>query len=1405
MLKLRVFLVLLAGGMVALLIQLSRLHANATPERLLELARDELEREEPDYDAAFRRVQRGVALAQELGAPELLREFALTRLHLHRNRWDRALTIPGQPQGTGDLEQVIELSRRFLEQFGNDDREVLELAARCSIDANLSKDALVFVRRLETVGRLGPAENLLRARAHTLAAEEELAELPRILEKRMSTGEAKRTYSIVREAAARPLDHPQRVAALDRLETKLPAEIASEVLERISTSSGHLSLASSYYQLVLRDEPSGRAVVGLQNILIDAQAHQKAVDLARLALARPDLVDEDLVIRSTVRCLLDSGRVKEAELLVDELLGAEEAGLDYALLPQDDLYSWCVLFLRLESWNPLFTASQAILKRNEEAKTEIDERQDEARFYTGLAASYLKHWYWTEAALTRVPSDGRELYPGMHMELHEALARAANAPRQRRERRALLVEATRAMPEVLENDRLRRTAGRAWFDLGKLLDDEQDPINAEHALTQALRFLPEERGSIEPLWEEVGERALVARGRTVRAVRWAPWSKDERGNYPPMGPWEACMRADSGLRSGQNVLDVTTLLQPILQKYPGFPRALQALARTEVLRDRHDRAILAELDLAESGQIHASGLQFLRTLPRDRFTGSQIRRWLSFDPLGAGFEGFLDGLSRDGRLGLLVETVLRAQRADDLTEGQALRAAQVCEEQGRPDLSHRLLMQLPPESALYARNADLALRVALRVSDLSNAPKSVHDMAARIDELADPLELRHARGLVHAADLALTTPFFDPLALVLDKALQAQRDDRGSLLIRLALVELRRERWDEALEAIDRAEAYLDDDSALVARLLLELDRGDAPGAVQEAEALLRSSFANSPMRRALLTAIAGDFVSSQDALGQVPATGTPQLPYLQALLRPRDGTDPARFVDPWSTLDLPVIAALFLATDTEDFASWGLSTLARLPDEARNSPTGTLLGALAWYRLGERDRAEQLLRASAEQEGEQAHWALLERLLRDRVKREVPGTRGPAYTSLLQLLSERMARFGRDGIPPVEAIMIDALMAIDDEARVRAILEQGTREHPDSFLLALELARVLDRPGQRLLALEHYERLFLAHYRASRPFVPEVVRLLRETLVAKELAPEAVWAQLDAFEALFPDEPSLPRELATMRLGLHGQKLDWSVQRAWDRLDRFRERTGNRPIESLRAGETEQWAALYQRFDPERAEAFARTELDQDPSSLALWKVWCDTLVGIDRRERALGVYDALVSVVPAPELQSARSVLRIDLGLPPGREAAMLLADEKGRERDPALALRCAIALLARGGGDQALAHEWAFTLWEDRARRNLSPSPSGRQLALAIAGSDPERALAILDEVTREVRDPLEKVLLNATRHLIALPLPEPEVPPVLTVPADETVVDPAIAGDVPVHARADDAQGAGPGEQ
>lgn len=169
--KLRILLFLLAGGMVYLIVQLLAHDAGLTPRGLLRDARAHLAEDPPDYDLAFRKVERGIDLAHRDGADVLQADLALERVRIFRHRWDLSLDDRSVVHDDADLERVLAEGIAYVDAFGDERPEALRLIVDAALDLKRPDFALELLERLERATRGEVDLDAIRARAHAQRAE----------------------------------------------------------------------------------------------------------------------------------------------------------------------------------------------------------------------------------------------------------------------------------------------------------------------------------------------------------------------------------------------------------------------------------------------------------------------------------------------------------------------------------------------------------------------------------------------------------------------------------------------------------------------------------------------------------------------------------------------------------------------------------------------------------------------------------------------------------------------------------------------------------------------------------------------------------------------------------------------------------------------------------------------------------------------------------------------------------------------------------------------------------------------------------------------------------------------------------------------------------------------------------
>ncbi len=1382
--KLRLLLLLLAVATVGTLVRLTRFNAALTPEGLLEQARTELVRADtrldayesaetrperkpdpPNYDTVLRTLDRAAELAAEGDERAVQREILYQRAATFRHRWDYSARTTQVVHAATDLEAALRTAEDWLDAFAPNDQRVLALATRCALDLGLPADALSFLARVDELPSSPGAVPLLMGEAHAALAANELGQLEDVLGHRFSRREAGDTFALAREAAARPLGDPQRIALLDRILADVPSALADEVRARIDAATARLELAINAYATALEDTPSGVAVHGLQRILRDARAFQRAIDLGRLALSRSDLSERSLVWGETMRAMVDAGRVAEARREIDEVFWRGE-WFDFDVFDTPELHDFCRFLHRIEAWIGLSPCGQKLIERYAVVPENTSQR-GEAHFFKGVASSHSANPGRILFNLGNVPTTGVETIPGMRVELWNAYAKCYAHLGDTRAQRAAL-RRVEALTEVFPTDpRVRRAAGEAWLEHGRIQSEEELWYAAEDQLARALCLLPERADEIRPLWEDVGARSIRAHGRNVDRVKRNPSQRDSLGSFPSMEAYEACVRARANLDLGRTV-DVGLLLQPVLETYPGLPMALHALAEAEVLRGRYDAGVEAELSIAALGYSpvdDASAL--LARVPPSALTGDQIRRWMLLDPAAGGLERVVSELERTGDRARLARFV-EARPPSDAKPEQRVRIAIACSRLGLFDDAYRWINSMRAETPAVGANAGVAMRAAIVSSESDGHRHKIENFTEKllecpnIDDPEFPL----------AADALLAIGEVERATALLANARPNGAAARGDVLLRSAVAQLIAGNASRpgAREAFERCAGMRADASAEFGSLLLAIEAGNRSEVKRLAAALVPTSLFETAADRALLTAFAGDPHAALDAL--LAAAAGPQPDARAAMLTtaalrrlapfvperplgdelggtPRVGADA-----PWGAVDPNLSAALLLATRLRPFAPWVLAIVERLAPAVRDTPNAAQLRALAWESLGRGDLAQAELAAWTTSADNPDLWRMRKRLVANRSGASFGG-------DFDRLLRERYGNVGAAGLAPAEVARVRVQEHLErgaDGAATRAV-EEGRRQAPHDFYLALMQARLAARAATDLRgALDLYDGLVESHRDAFAPYVDEFVSLLRTARTSGALSIEAEWAALDALEAAYPRNASLPRILATLRINTAEQTRDWGLQRAWNHLERFRQRTRPSSIDALTPGEAEAWWRLIKRYDPARAERFALQELNANPASAELWGVWCEALVTVGKREQALAAYETILALAESPTLRRGYALLRLDLGLPSDEDASRMLADAS--DVDQELAMRCAFALM-QGEGERAdEARRIARELWADRDRNDLPLSPFARRLALGLAESAPDEALAVLDGAIDETRDPLEALTLRATRHLLTL---------------------------------------------
>jgi len=305
----RWFLVVLALATLVTLTQLWISSEARTASSLLESARERWADQDPetgDFDGALRELELALELAKKSDDPEIEREIHLERVRLHNYRENYDL--------------ALEECDYLLRAFDPENTEVLLLAADAALGSELPDTTLFYAEQVFEVDRTNPDILILVGQARAQLADMALAALDSHLHASLADEPARLAATAARRAAAHPPGTLQRHAALESLYAELPdPELRREALEAVEQASEHLMTASSAFVQRLRHAPDGRAVAGMQTILLSAGSAEEAADLGRLALELRKLSKRTTVLIRTAMALDELGRGDQARELIEEV------------------------------------------------------------------------------------------------------------------------------------------------------------------------------------------------------------------------------------------------------------------------------------------------------------------------------------------------------------------------------------------------------------------------------------------------------------------------------------------------------------------------------------------------------------------------------------------------------------------------------------------------------------------------------------------------------------------------------------------------------------------------------------------------------------------------------------------------------------------------------------------------------------------------------------------------------------------------------------------------------------------------------------------------------------------------------------------------------------------------------
>lgn len=1259
---------------------------------------------------------------------------------------------------------ALEDSRARL-ALGARDADTLARACALFLRQGLAAEVLPLAGELVA---LDPARgHAYLGSAHLDLAEAPLAAIERLAQGSLAPTQAELARTLARRAAALAGEDALVLPAREELlELFTRPDERRRAGEWLREAVGELGAARASFLDGLGHGATSLGIGGLQELCLRAGLEEEAAELGLLALSQPELAEPMRLLARTAQTLVDLGREGTALGLVRAVQRRLKGRLTPEDLPsdatRDELGSWCELLERLEAWNELDQAAWRLLDR-----TASDAAlADRARLFAARAEIALRNFDGARRQLDLV-STGPAVDPQRIVTLWLRRAELARAQRRRTEERFALLTLSRVAP-LDPPEPLRAELGRAYERLAELQLEDGEILTASDSLSHALRCSVARAATLEPRWHEVGRKASAL----------AAGLPNSYGLY---------LRTLWALQGGrpEAAADDARLL---LQAQPGLGPALELAAQAALALHDHPRTIATSLELLERGWPPEQASARLRLAPRQYLLPQDRVRWITLDPRGS--------------LAAIVERLLA--RGDAAGAARAARNARPSQQPPEvlPLLARTLyaagdapgavaaLVELPPDGPELRRVAGLALRAALAAPAGADGVDPLEVLLARVLDSGPPEDPE----LVGALQALLAAGRLEPAARLAAWLADERRPFLAEALLARATL--------DALvgttpsESLERAAALSEDGRVELGRLVLASVAGT--GLAAEARAALASPLAADPGRELALLLLAGEGERAARRIAEARLDGRATTFELAAaaaaVLAPEalaaQGAPPVTAPEALAAGLAPERYLLYvLAAELPPWSAWVRAASAEAPGASDAHVAAAR--ALAALALGRPDEAGAELAPLAESPAPRLAW------LHARVRRAAGAPEESVRAEELRWL-ELSGRVEDEDSELARLRAAHAARRGDRDEAVR-ILEQARADGGGGSALTEDLARLEDVPGRRVRAIELYGELLAgAPATSDDARVPALLAALRAAREEGEISELRWWAEVEALEAERPSDPAPARELAARAFEQPGGLGEHGRAHALARLERFRARTLERPVESLRSGEALRWTRLLARFTPEGAVRFADEELRRDPVDPELWFASAEALVAAGHVRAAADRLEALSQVAPA--VDSTRLLVRLRYGLDRDastfrRRLAALRRIEPEAERDPVLLF---LAYVSGVDGSETSLKD-AHELWKARATNGLAEPVFGRLLAFALwARNARPTAAKLLEESVADARSSLEHEVLLALARLVLEAGPAHQITPLPPASARN-------AGARPARAKGAAAEGqAAPGE-
>jgi hypothetical protein len=1178
----------------------------------------------------------------------------------------------------------------------------------------------------------------------------------------------KQAEAIARRARSVDSSAPERGALLAQFKAVLEPELGSLTADRVAELERigeHVAEARGLFTEALLGYAHAEAAWMLGNIFFDAGRAELAAELLLAANAQPQVRSSLPAQQVLARALRRMGRPQSANQIIDRSFPAQlNENLVSEFLPE-----WGQILYESKDWRRL----QVIARRIGVIyafQPAAQRQRDAGNFYAGVAYHALERYAEAATALSAFARpEAQEPHPGA---LTEAYRTLADVYRQQGVFGAELENLQSALD--LDGDRWPE----AWMRVADLFHERpSEQRSSLTALARALSLDPGLEASQLERFETWGRAHLTSSGIDPELLREL-LARQGRA-FPADSDDVYLLMALARLNLQQRQSHATHLcLDQIETLVPAFGPALDLRAeqyRLEGLEPRRIEVLLRRV--ARPGHPEAAMQALREARAAGRLDQRQRLTLLELDGAVTGVLTFARQALDRGRADLALrglQPALTAAPAALGSEGLCL-AAEAELNLGRAALVEARLASIGPEDPLAVRALGLRLAAALDLeqADLllplidSSVEKGRVDQAGAIELVDDLLE----RGLLVPARRLLDNLDADP------------RTRSADTTLRLALAALLAGQGGASAEAWDRSEAWFEDGTPALGRVLLAIQTAgwrSLPERVREARSELPEgeSFTaailavlEERLDEALALAEAGEREAPAEPLWTLlrlcvqslraepltppPSFGADARPETQALLRGGGELrrDPRQALLALLCLERPVFQ--FLARDLlrrtgPDAALWsGFLEARRLlaRGERRQALEKAFALTLSFPDFGPAwDLAERLLAEELEQVD---HPELLALQARRAARSPLdPATEGPR--SAAELISAALARSNAGAADEALAWCQRAIQRFPEDPSARWFYAQRLAA-AGSYEAALNQATAFAE---------------LASAQALGWHLTELLELFWQAHSRGALSAAGLLVELDALALRLPQDPLVALAQARYELLTHPENRRIGVERAWNRLEKFRAASGDVPLDSLRNGATQAWLGLYETYAPELGERLIRAELAQRPEDLDLWLMLGRCYEAQNDPTRALEYYEALRRMLPDTRAIARICELLAKLGTDHARlerELSQLSALDRLPPEAPRPRFLRGKSLVVGRQGVAAEGLELLSGLWDQR--QQIASVVAGADLGLVYGSAllrrgdreDRERIRSVFESSLELEQDALRRDLLQALLNL------------------------------------------------